>query len=216
MTDSSPRSDAELTKGPRRLGHYRWAAAATVVVLLAAASAIFLVTRPVGPTTRRANFLTMEQTLRSDLADCNAKASAAISWWTPAVVPTGWMTRAKRAAQSAVYACSPDSSTAIFQLTLYSLPSALSGLHLNYAVSALGVWAQEDVAPAMRSEKTLLARPGDKAAVTAILRQAGWAAENLSAANSTLRHAARKLGFTHFTPIRLTSIQPGARLYPPR
>jgi len=216
LTDDLPVSDAELPGVRRRLNRYRWGVVAIVVVILAAVSVLFLMSRPAGLTARRAAFLSMEQTLHSDLAGCNSKASAAISRWTPAEVDPGWMRRAQKAARAAVHACTPGTDTAVFQLTVYSLPAALSGLHLNYAVSALGVWAQEDVAPAMRSEETLLAKPGDKAAATALLRQAGWADENLSAANSTLRRAARKLGLPDFTPIGLTSIQPGGRLHPPQ
>jgi len=149
----------------------------------------------------------MMQTLRADLATCDAKASTAIARWRPGEAGHGWVARAHKAAQAAVRACAPGTDRAIFDLTLYSLPDSLMGLHLEYAVSCLGVWAQEDVAPAMRTEETLLANPGDQTAASAYRREASWAAINLRSANMALRRAADKLGVAEFTPVQLTSIQ---------
>ena len=149
----------------------------------------------------------MMQTLRADLATCAATASTAVARWRPGEAGHGGVERAQKAARAAAGACAPGTDSAIFDLTLYSLPDSLLGLHLEYAVSCLGVWAQEDVAPAMRTEETLLANPGDQAAVSAYRRDANWAERNLRSANLALRRAADKLGVAEFTPIQLTSIQ---------
>jgi hypothetical protein len=148
----------------------------------------------------------MVRTLRSDLAGCNSRASAAISAWQGVVRGSESTARAEKAAQTAARACTPDTDSAVWELTLYAVPSSLRSLHLNYAVSCLGVWAQEDVQPAMEVEENLLHHPGDQSRITTFQRLAGWAAGNRASANSTLRRAARKLGIASFIPISLTSL----------
>lgn len=216
MTTAPPGPDTESAQVRSHLRRYRLVGIAVAAAVAVAVIAVILVSRPAGPVQKRADFTTMLQTLRSDLSACSAKASAALSAWRPAETGVDSKNRAVKAAQAAARACTPGTDNAIFELTLYSLPTSLSGLHLNYAVSSLGVWAQEDVAPAMRDEEILLADPTDKVAGTTYQRLAGWAGDNLAAANSTLRQAARRLGVTHFTPIQLTSIQAAGLLAPPR
>jgi hypothetical protein len=178
------------------------------VIVLAAATAIGLaVSRgSVSPAQRRADFTAMVGTLRSYLSGCDATASAAVSAWQ--LASRGQESRAAAAtlAQIASRACSPATDNSVWKLTLYSLPSSLDGLHLEYAVSSLGVWAQEDVSPAMNAQAQLLRRSNDPDGITTYKRLAGWAANDGGIANATLRRAAQKLGITGFTGITLTSL----------
>ncbi|MGC2191160.1 MAG: hypothetical protein WA751_02380 [Candidatus Dormiibacterota bacterium] len=190
----------------RTLRRWRWLAVAVVVITLVAVGAAILVSRPAGAAQQRSDFTTMVRTLRADLAGCNSRAATAISTWRLTEQQPDSAIPAERAARATVRACSPGTDDAIFDLTLYAVPTSLSALHLGYAVSCLGVWAEEDVVPAMRNEEELLRRPGDQSAATAYLRQAGWAAQNLASANSTLRRAGGRLGVTGFSPIRLTAL----------
>jgi len=213
LRPGAPVQSASFAQSIRR--RPRWLGAAVILIVLALASAALVGSRPAGTAQKRSDFQTVMQTLRTDLATCNAKASTAISRWRPGEAGHGWVEQAQKAAQAAARACAPGTDSAIFDLTLYSLPNSLLGLHLEYAVSCLGVWAQEDVAPAMRTEETLLANPGDRAATSAYQREASWAEGNLGAANVALRRAAGKLGVADFTPIQLTSIQAAGRLAQP-
>lgn len=155
---------------------------------------------------RRADFTAMVGTLRSDLDGCNANASAAISAWQRAGHGQESREAAARQAQFASRACAPATDNSVWKLTLYSLPSSLDGLHLAYAVSSLGVWAQEDVSPAMTAEAQLLQGPNDPGGMTTYDRLAGWAANDRAIANATLRRAAQKLGITGYAGISLTSL----------
>lgn len=177
-----------------------------VLAALVAVVAMLLVRGPASTAQRRTDFTTMVRTINSDLAKCNANVSAAISGWQRVEHGSDSQPRAEKAAQRAAQSCAPSTANAIWQLSLYSVPSSLLGLRLNYAVSCLGVWAQEDVQPAMRAEQILLHGPGDRHAATTYRRLAGWAAGNLASANSTLRRAARRLGVGDFIPIHLTSL----------
>jgi hypothetical protein len=181
-------------------------ASAIVLAALVTAIALAVSQGSVSATQRRADFTAMVGTLRSDLDGCNANASAALSAWQRARTGQESLGAAARQARSASRACSPASDNSVWKLTLYSLPSSLDGLHLDYAVSSLGVWAQEDVSPAMTAEAQLLLRPNDPGGVTTYDRLAGWAADDRAIANSTLRRAAQKLGIAGFTGISLTAM----------
>ncbi|MGH7643930.1 MAG: hypothetical protein ACRENX_13145 [Candidatus Dormibacteria bacterium] len=205
-------SDSEPASSQRQRGRSLRLGALVVLVFLAGGGIALVVTRPASSGQKAAAFRTMVEALRADLLECNTKVATALSSWHPTELGDSRQPRARMAAQAAARACAPSTDPAIFQLTVYSLPPALSGLHLDYAVSALGVWAQEDVTPAMRNEVTLLAHPGDRGAASAYRREATWAATTLATADSTLQRAADKLGVGHFRPIQLTSIRPAARL----
>ncbi|MGA8427200.1 MAG: hypothetical protein WB801_06395, partial [Candidatus Dormiibacterota bacterium] len=144
--------------------------------------------------------------LRSDLDGCSASASAAISSWQRASHGQEARTTAAHQAEVASRACSPATDSSVWKLTLYSLPSSLDGLHLDYAVSSLGVWAQEDVSPAMTAEAHLLRRSSDPGGISTYKQLAGWAANDRGIANATLRRAAEKLGITGFSGIKLTTL----------
>jgi hypothetical protein len=189
-----------------RVGRFQVLASAIVLAGLATAIALALNQGTVSATQRRADFTAMVGTLRSDLAGCNAKASAALSAWQRASRGQESRGAAARLAQLASRACAPSPGNSVGKLTLYSLPSSLDGLHLDYAVSSLGVWAQEDVAPAMTAEADLLRRSRDPGGATTYDRLAGWAADDGAIANATLRRAAQKLGITGFTGISLTAL----------
>jgi hypothetical protein len=176
------------------------------VVVLSAAAAI-LISQPTSASQRRAQFHAMAATLRSDLAACDNRAAAAVSAWQKRVKSSGGGRQlAQATAKAAAVACNPSTGNGIFNLTLYAVPTTLSKLRLNYAVSCLGVWAQEDVQPAMLAIQDLLRQPADQAEATAYRRASGFAASNLASANLVLQHAARKLGITDFTPLQLTSL----------
>lgn len=199
-----PGSSPGRTGRPRV--RYRLVAAAVILVALGTVTAVAVFSSRPTAIQKRTDFTTMVRTLRSDLAGCNSRASAAISAWQGVVRGSESTARAEKAAQTAARACTPDTDSAVWELTLYSVPSSLRSLHLNYAVSCLGVWAQEDVQPAMAVEEDLLHHPGDQSRITTFQRLAGWAAGNRASANSTLRRAARKLGIASFIPISLTSL----------
>jgi hypothetical protein len=204
-------SDAGETAGPPRSNHpIRWIGVAAILALLVAASAFVLATRQPDAASKRDAFATMVEVLRADLAGCSAAASSAISDWQLAHGASTGSLRAEREAQTAASACSPSTNNRIFNLTLYAVPSSLAGLDLTYAVSCLGVWAQEDVGPAMHDEVTLLHQPRDAGVSAAYERLAGWAAINLACANSTLKAAANRLGLSRFSTIKLVKLaQPG-------
>ncbi|MGC1406240.1 MAG: hypothetical protein WA938_05835 [Candidatus Dormiibacterota bacterium] len=189
-----------------RLGRFQVLTSAILLAALAAAIALALSQGTVSATQRRADFTAMVGTLRSDLGGCNAKASAAISAWQRASHGQESRGAAARLAQLASRACAASPGNSVGKLTLYSLPSSLDGLHLAYAVSSLGVWAQEDVAPAMTAEADLLRRSSDPGGITNYNRLAGWAANDGAIANTTLRRAAQKLGIAGFTGISLTGL----------
>jgi len=201
-----PGSSPGRTGRPRV--RYRLVAAAVILVALGTVTAVAVFSSHSRPTAiqKRTDFTTMVRTLRSDLAGCNSRASAAISAWQGVVRGSESTARAEKAAQTAARACTPDTDSAVWELTLYAVPSSLRSLHLNYAVSCLGVWAQEDVQPAMEVEENLLHHPGDQSRITTFQRLAGWAAGNRASANSTLWRAAQKLGIASFIPISLTSL----------
>lgn len=212
MTDPPVPQPARASAVPRqsrsglRIGPYQVLALA--IVLAAAATAIALaVSHGSGSAAqRRADFSTMVGTLRSDLNGCSASASAALSGWQRASHGQEARTTAARQAEVASRACSPATDNSVWKLTLYSLPSSLDGLHLDYAVSSLGVWAQEDVSPAMTAEAQLLRLSSDPGGISTYNRLAGWAANDRGIANATLRRAAKKLGITGFSGIALTSL----------
>ncbi len=199
-----PGSSPGRTGRPRV--RYRLVAAAVILVALGTVTAVAVFSNRPTAIQKRTDFTTMVRTLRSDLAGCNSRASAAISAWQGVVRGSESTARAEKAAQTAARACTPDTDSAVWELTLYAVPSSLRSLHLNYAVSCLGVWAQEDVQPAMEVEDDLLHHPGDQSRITTFQRLAGWAAGNRASANSTLWRAAQKLGIASFIPISLTSL----------
>jgi hypothetical protein len=204
LASQEPGSSPGRTGRPRV--RYRLVAAAVILVALGTVTAVAVFSNRPTAIQKRTDFTTMVRTLRSDLAGCNSRASAAISAWQGVVRGSESTARAEKAAQTAARACTPDTDSAVWELTLYAVPSSLRSLHLNYAVSCLGVWAQEDVQPAMEVEENLLHHPGDQSRITTFQRLAGWAAGNRASANSTLRRAARKLGIASFIPISLTSL----------
>lgn len=181
---------------------------AVAIVLTAGVTAIALAVShaSVSAAQRRADFTAMVGTLRSDLDGCSASASAAISSWQRASHGQEARTTAAHQAEVASRACSPATDSSVWKLTLYSLPSSLGGLHLDYAVSSLGVWAQEDVSPAMTTEAHLLRRSSDPGGISTYNQLAGWAANDRGIANATLRRAAEKLGITGFSGIKLTRL----------
>lgn len=189
-----------------RVGRFQVLASAIVLAALATAFALTVSQGSVSAAQRRADFTAMVATLRSDLDGCNANASAAISAWQRASQGQESRGAAARQAQFASRACAPATDNSVWKLTLYSLPSSLDGLHLDYAVSSLGVWAQEDVSPAMTAEAQLLRRPSDPSGITAYDRLAGWAANDRAVASATLRRAAQRLGIAGFTGISLTPL----------
>ncbi|HUY25121.1 MAG TPA: hypothetical protein VMV09_07450 [Candidatus Saccharimonadales bacterium] len=206
----APGPTATAVPSPRsarwRVGRFQVLASAIVLAALATAIALAPSQGTVSATQRRADFTAMVGTLRSDLGGCNAKASAALSAWQRASRGQESRVVAARLAQLASRACAPAAGNSVDKLTLYSLPSSLDGLHLDYAVSSLGVWAQEDVSPAMTAEADLLRRSGDPGGVTTYNRLAGWADDDGAIANTTLRRAAHRLGITGFTGISLTQL----------
>jgi len=211
VTDPPVPEAPTATPGPRhtaglRVGRFQLLASAIVLAALVTAIALAVSPGSVSATQRRADFTAMVGTLRSDLDGCNANASVAISAWQRASSGQESREAAARQAQFASRACSPASANSVWKLSLYSLPSSLEGLHLDYAVSSLGVWAQEDVSPAMTAEAHLLLRPNDPGGVTTYDRLAGWAANDRATANATLRRAAQRLGIAGFTGISLTSL----------
>lgn len=94
----------------------------------------------------------------------------------------------------------------IWELTLYSVPSSLRGLGLDYAVSCLGVWAQEDAAPAMQLAQSLARTPSDGSARARYAQLARWAEFNANTANSSLVRAGRSLGLAQAETIALPSL----------
>ncbi|MGH7665769.1 MAG: hypothetical protein ACRENY_07480 [Candidatus Dormibacteria bacterium] len=178
---------------------------------IVAAVAYLLLSGSSGIAQKQRDFASMVATLRSDLSRCNSLAAAAVSDSLKMEDGSSSTEHAEVAAHAAARACVPASSTAVWNLTVYLLPSSLQGHHLNYAVSALGVWAQEDVAPAMRAERHWLANRSDRKATTTYDQDAAWATADLASANLTLRRAAKTLG-SNFRPLRLISL---ARAGPP-
>jgi len=214
LASQEPGSSPGRTGRPRV--RYRLVAAAVILVALGTVTAVAVFSNRPTAIQKRTDFTTMVRTLRSDLAGCNSRASAAISAWQGVVRGSESTARAEKAAQTAARACTPDTDSAVWELTLYAVPSSLRSLHLNYAVSCLGVWAQEDVQPAMEVEENLLHHPGDQSRITTFQRLAGWAAGNRASANSTLWRAAQKLGIASFIPISLTSLAGAGLPWPPR
>jgi hypothetical protein len=198
-----------LSPGRRRY----WVAAATALVVLVVASTVVLLNQPASSTQRRADFEDMTATLRSDLRTCNRGAELALTAWKQRAQGLRTLAAAERRVQAAASACDPSRDDSLFNLTVYAVPSALSHLRLNYAVSCLGVWAQEDVQPALLAAHELLRQPQDQAAAVAYRRESGFAASNLATANLVLRRAATKLGVGNFRGIRLTAL-PGTSLPP--
>jgi hypothetical protein len=158
------------------------------------------------PSQRRVDFTAMVGTLRADLRQCNAKTSAAVAAWQRVSRAEDSRSAAARQAQLASRACTPATDNSVWKLTLYSLPSPLDGLHLDYAVSCLGVWAEEDVSPAMTAEAQDLLRPSDPGSLATYRKLAGWAANERTIANATLRRAANKLGIKGFSGVALTRL----------
>lgn len=159
---------------------------------------------------RRVAFTAMVQTLRRDLASCDARASSAVSalrLFRDGALPES---DAHQVAQMAARACAPGSANAIWNLSLYSVPSWLGVRDLNYAVSCLGVWAEEDVRPAMIDAEILVGNPGDRSAQADFRRLAGWAADNLASANAILERSAHKFGISGFQPLSLVSLSRAA------
>lgn len=152
----------------------------------------------------------MVATLRSDLASCNARAQAAVSAWEVSVDDNAAIVGAEKKALSASAACNPSTNNALFNLSVYAVPSSLPNLRLDYAVSCLGVWAQEDVRPAMKAVQDLLRQPGDQEAALSYRRESGFAADNLNSANLVLQRAARKLGVAGLVSMNLTQLSTSA------
>jgi hypothetical protein len=209
--NTPPLPDPATTGSPRRsswlrVGPYQVLAVAVVVAVVATGIALAVGRGGVSQSQRRVDFTAMVGTLRSDLAGCNAKTSAAVAAWQRVSRAGETPTAAARQAQSASHACAPASDDSVWKLTLYSLPSSLDGLHLDYAVSCLGVWAQEDVSPAMTAEAKVLLGPSGPGSLASYHKLAGWAANERAIANATLRRAAQKLGIKGFSGIRLTAL----------
>ena len=196
-----------------RLRAYRWLGLAGVVVVLCADASILL-SQPTSASQRRTQFHSMVATLRADLTACDNRAAAAVWAWQKRVQGSGSLSHAEAPAKAAAVACNPSTGNGVFNLTLYAVPTALPKLRLNYAVSCLGVWAQEDVQPAMLAIQDLLRQPADQTEATAYRRAAGFAASNLASANLVLQRAARKLGITDFAPLQLTSLTTTGRVQP--
>jgi len=182
-------------------------AVATVVVVVATGIALAVGRGGVSRSQRRVDFATMVGTLRADLGGCNAKTSVAMAAWQRVDLSEEFRAAAARQAQSASRACAPATDNSVWKLTLYSLPSSLDGLHLDYAVSCFGVWAQEDVSPAMTAEARVLLRPADPGSLASYRQLAGWAASEGAIANTTLIRAAKKLGIKGFSGIPLTRLK---------
>ncbi|MGH7640588.1 MAG: hypothetical protein ACREN7_04660 [Candidatus Dormibacteria bacterium] len=153
---------------------------------------------------QRRDFQGLVADLRLDLGGCSHLAQAAVTAWRRAPLD---QQLAAAAAHRAHGACLPGTSNAVWNLTVYSVPGSLpQGLHLAYAVSALGVWAQEDVAPAMAAVETLARHPQDREAGQAYRRDAAFAKQNLASANRVLSRAAARLGDLHLRLLELVSL----------
>jgi len=199
------------TRPPRReswlrVGRYQVVAMAIMVAVVAAGIAIAASHGGVSASQRRVAFTAMVSTLRADLAGCNAKTSAAITAWQRVSRAEESQAPAARQAQLASRACTPVTDNSVWNLTLYSLPSSLDGLHLDYAVSCLGVWAQEDVSPAMTAEAHVLLQSSDPGSLASYHKLEGWAASERAITNAVLRRAAKRLGIKGFSGIALTSL----------
>jgi hypothetical protein len=188
------------------IGRLQVLALAIVVALVAAGIALAVSHSGASPSQRRVDFTAMVATLRADLGGCNAKTSAALAAWQRVGRTEDSRAKAARQAQLASRACGPATDNSVWKLTLYSLPSSLDGLHLEYAVSCLGVWAQEDVSPAMTAEAQALLRPGDPGSLASYRKLAGWAANERTIANAVLGRAANKLGIKGFSGMGLTPL----------
>jgi len=189
-----------------RVGRYQVVAVAIAVAAVATGIALAVGQGGVGPSQRRVDFTAMVGTLRADLGGCNAKTSVAMAAWQRVDRSEESRGAAARQAQLASRACAPATDNSVWKLTLYSLPSSLDGLHLDYAVSCLGVWAQEDVSPAMAAEARVLLRSSDPGSLASYRKLAGWAANERVIANATLGRAAQKLGIKGFRGIPLTTL----------
>jgi len=199
-----PRTDLVARRPYRRLGLI------VILAMLAAAVAVVLGSRPESLSQRRVQFRSMVATLRSDLASCNARTEAAVSAWTVSVHDNAAVAGAEKKALSASAACNPSTNNALFNLTIYAVPSSLPNLRLDYAVSCLGVWAEEDVRPAMKAVQDLLHRPGDQEAALSYRRESGFAANNLNSANLVLQRAARQLGVAGVVSLHLAQLSTSA------
>ncbi|MGC1185046.1 MAG: hypothetical protein WBA31_07840 [Candidatus Dormiibacterota bacterium] len=206
MAPQPPRTGIDLVA----IRPYRWVGLIVILIVLLAVLAVILANRPESLSQRRAQFRSMVTTLRSDVAACNTRTQGAVSAWEMSIQDSAVVADAEKKAQAAAAACDPSSSSVLFNLTVYSVPSSLPNLRLNYAVSCLGVWAQEDVRPALQAVEDLLREPGDQAAALSYRQESGFAAANLASANLVLQRAARKLGVTGVLPLRLTSLSTSA------
>ncbi|MFZ0995298.1 MAG: hypothetical protein WAO09_04875 [Candidatus Dormiibacterota bacterium] len=212
MTSPPASAPTKATTGPGQpsswlpVGPYQVLAAVIVVAVVATGIALAVGHGSVSTSQRRVDFTAMVGTLRTDLGRCNAKASVAVAAWQRVSRAEETHVTAARQAQAASRACAPASDNSVWKLTLYSLPSSLDGLHLDYAISCLGVWAQEDISPAMTAEARLLLRPSDPDGLSSYHRLADWAANERAIVNATLRRAAQRLGIKGFSGIALTSL----------
>jgi hypothetical protein len=146
--------------------------------------------------------------LRTDLRGCSRGAAAAVSAYRLAEAGTGPRRQALENAHRAAAACVPASDNGIWNLSLYVIPSQLRSQSLDYALSCLGVWAQFDVAPAMKDIEAVLGKANDEAAASAYMSLADSASSVGSTADSALHHEAHRLHLTNLHPISLPSLQP--------
>jgi hypothetical protein len=193
--------------------HQILAAGALAVLVVGVLAIVLLVSQRGGgstPAQKRAAFTSMVTQLRADLRECSGDAAAAVSAYRLAEAAGGSRQQALESARKAAAACVPDSDNGIWNLSLYVIPSQVRSRNLDYALSCLGVWAQFDVAPAMKDIEIALGKANDAAAVSAYMRLAKSAVNIGTAAESALRHDAHQLHLTKFQSILLPSLQPAS------
>lgn len=194
----------------RKRSHHIVAAGALLVGGLAI---VLLVTLGGGgstPAQKRATFTSTVTQLRADLRQCSGDAAAAVSAFRLVEAGASPRRQAVESARKAAAACAPASDSGIWNLSLYVIPSQVRDRNLDYALSCLGVWAQFDVAPAMKDIETVLGNANDGAAVSAYKSLADSAASLGTTADSALRRDAHRLRLTNFRPISLPSLQPAS------
>lgn len=197
----------------RNRRHQILTAGALAVLVVAVLAIVLLVTRGGGgssPAQKRAAFASMVTQLRTDLRECSGDAAAAVLAYRLAEAGGGPRRQALESARKAAAACVPANDNGIWNLSLYVIPSQVRSRNLDYALSCLGVWAQFDVAPAMKDIEIALGKANDGAAVSAYMSLADSASSVGTTADSALRHDAHRLHLTNFQPISLPSLQPAS------
>lgn len=203
-------SQPKVDRPPSR-GRHQIVAGAALAALLVVGLAILLITTAGGgrstPAQQRTVFASMVKRLRFDLRECTRDTAHAVSTFRRAEEGGGSKRQAIEGARVAAAACVPATDTGIWNLSLYAVPDPVRNRTLDYGVSCLGVWAQFEVAPAMKDIEKALDGDSESAAIAGYELIAKGAASVKTIADSAFQQEAVRLRQTGVQPISLPSLQ---------